>query len=131
MTEYEMADRVQTLASNIIALHAVQASHIAIYLSVVFGFIGAAYLAGAKLTRLQAGITYVVFALFSVFEISRIVFYGLGANALIKQGMEWGVGDDGQYIDPTIRIIMGTGLWSVGAIGALLFMWSVRHPKTE
>ena len=131
MTQYEIDDRLQQLASNIIELNAVQTSHIAIYLSVVFGFIAAAYVAGAKLTRFQAGITYVVFTLFSVFEISRIVSYGLGVNALVKQGIEWGSGFDGQYIEPTVRIIAGTGLWSVGAIGALLFMWSVRHPKTE
>lgn len=131
MTQYEIDDRLLQLGSNIIELNAVQASHIAIYLSVVFGFIAAAYVAGAKLTRFQAGITYVVFTLFSVFEISRIVAYGLGVNMLVKQGAEWGSGFDGQYIDPTIRIIVGTGLWSVGAIGALLFMWSVRHPKKE
>jgi hypothetical protein len=73
----------------------------------------------------------VIFTLFSVFEIFRIVSYGLGVNALVKQGVEWGSLIEGQYMDPTIRIMTGTGLWSVGAIGALLFMWSIRHPKAE
>ena len=132
MTEYEISDRLTSLAANIIELNAVQASHIAIYLSVVFGFIAAAYVAGAKLTKFQAGITYVIFTLFSIFEIARIVAFGLGSNALVKQGIEWGSNIDGQYFaDPTIRIVAGTGLWSVGVIGALLFMWSIRHPKTE
>ena len=132
MTEYEISDRLTSLAANIIEMNAVQASHIAIYLSVVFGFIAAAYVAGAKLTKFQAGITYVIFTLFSIFEIARIVAFGLGSNALVKQGIEWGSNIDGQFVvDPTIRIVAGTGLWSVGAIGALLFMWSIRHPKTE
>ena len=132
MTEYELTDRLQSLASNIIAMNSAQASHIAIYLSVVFGFIVAAYIAGEKLTRFQASISYVIFTLFSLLEIFRIVAYGLGTNALVRQGIEWGANIEGSFVmDPQLRIILSTMLWSVGTIGALLFMWSVRHPKTE
>ena len=130
MTEYEISDRIQSLASNIIAMNSAQASHIAIYLSVVFGFIVAAYVAGEKLTRLQASICYVVFTLFATLEIFRIVSYGLGTNQLLKQGIEWGADIPAISMDPQVRVIATTAMWSVGAIGALVFMWSVRHPKT-
>lgn len=47
MTEYELSDRMLFLSGNIIILlNEAQASHIAIYLSVVFAFIAAAYVAG-------------------------------------------------------------------------------------
>jgi hypothetical protein len=105
-----------------------QASHITIYLSVVFGFIVVAYVAGAKLTRLQVSICYVVFTLFAALEIFRIVAYGIGTNRLVQQGLEWGAEIGTLTLDPKLRVILSTVLWSVGAIGALLFMWSVRHP---
>jgi len=106
-----------------------QASHIAIYLSVVFGFIAAAYVAGAKLTKFQSAIAYVLFSLFAAVEIFRIVSYGVGMNILILQAKEWGSTINALTIDPQTRLIITTLLWSVGAIGALLFMWSVRNPK--
>jgi len=129
MTEYEVSDRLLSLSANIIAMNDAQASHIAIYLSVVFGFIAAAYVAGAKLTKLQAIIAYVVFSLFAAVEVFRIVSYGVGMNMLLLQAKEWGSTINALTMDPQTRLIVTTLLWSVGAIGALLFMWSVRNPK--
>lgn len=90
MTEYEASDRLLSLSANIVAMNDAQASHIAIYLSVVFGFIAAAYVAGAKLTKFQATIAYVLFSIFAAVEIFRIVSYGVGMNILILQSKEWG-----------------------------------------
>lgn len=129
MTEYEASDRLLSLSANIVAMNDAQASHIAIYLSVVFGFIAAAYVAGAKLTKFQATIAYVLFSIFAAVEIFRIVSYGVGMNILILQSKEWGSTINALTMDPQTRLIITTLLWSVGAIGALLFMWSVRNPK--
>jgi hypothetical protein len=131
MTEYEASDRLLALSGNIIALNEAQASHIAIYLSVVFAFIAAAYVAGAKLTRFQAAIAYVLFSLFSTLEVFRIVSYGLGINRLVSMSVEWGSQTDALIMSPTIRLLVATALWGAGGIGALLFMWSVRNPRIK
>lgn len=131
MTEYEASDRLMSLASNIIAMNDVQASHIAIYLSAVFAFIVASYVAGSKLTKFQAVIAYTLFTLFAAMEVFRIVSFGVGTNSLLETSVEWG--SDAQVIimDPTLRIVLTTFLWSIGGIGALLFMWSIRRTKNE
>lgn len=120
-----------SLASNIIAMNDAQASHIAIYLSAVFAFIVASYVAGSKLTKFQAVIAYTLFTLFAAMEVFRIVSFGVGTNSLLETSVEWG--SDAQVIimDPTLRIVLTTFLWSIGGIGALLFMWSIRRTKNE
>ncbi len=131
MTEYEASDRLMSVASNIIAMNEAQASHIAIYLSAVFAFIVASYVAGSKLTRLQATIAYTLFTLFAALEVFRIVSFGVGTNSLLETSVAWGSEAQVLIMDPALRIVLTTSLWSIGGIGALLFMWSIRRNKNE
>lgn len=134
MTECGTAGLVSALSENVIALQSAQASYIAIYLSAVFAFILAAYTAGYKMTRLQVSICNFLFTLFSFIIILRIVAIGAGMNeVLIDLTDLQGESEMARYnlMDQSVRLLVATFVWSSGAICALIFMWSVRRPKTK
>jgi hypothetical protein len=134
MTECGAVEQLNALSENVIALQSAQASYIAIYLSAVFAFILAAYTAGDKMTRLQVSICNSLFTLFSFVIISRIIALGAGMNELlIDLSAIQGESEMARYnlMDKSVRLIVATSVWSSGTICALIFMWSVRHPKTE
>jgi hypothetical protein len=134
MTECGAVEQLNALSENVIALQSAQASYIAIYLSAVFAFILAAYTAGDKMTRLQVSICNSLFTLFSFVIISRIIALGAGMNELlIDLTAIQGESEMARYnlMAKSVRLIVATSVWSSGTICALVFMWSVRHPKTE
>jgi len=134
MNDCGTAELVSALSENVIALQSAQASYIAIYLSAVFAFILAAYTAGDNMTRLQVSICNFLFTLFSFVIIIRIVALGAGMNeVLIDLADIQGESEMARYnlMDQSVRLFVATFVWSSGAICALIFMWSIRHPKTE
>jgi hypothetical protein len=134
MTECGAVEQLNALSENVIALQSAQASYIAIYLSAVFAFILAAYTAGDKMTRFQVSICNSLFTLFSFVIILRIIALGAGMNELLIDLTDiHGESEMARYnlMDQSVRLFVATSVWSSGAICALVFMWSVRHPKTE
>ncbi len=132
--------KVETLSSRmevtqtILAMGDLQASHIAIYLTILFAYISAAYVAGNKLTRLQLGVTTFIFLAASVREVSNIAMLGQAIfdlqSELALLNPE-GIAYDAQSSPILFSTWWSVSVWSTGAFAALIFMWSVRHPKTE
>lgn len=107
----------------------VQASHIAIYLTLIFAYISVAYIAGAKLTRLQLALTSFVFIAASAREVINIAALTAAASGKLADLTEIGVVTHATVGGFSIWYPILT--WSTGIFASLVFMWSTRHPKTE
>lgn len=128
MHDYDLIGAREAIAQTAAAIADVQASHIAIYLTIIFAYISVAYVAGRELSRMQLVLTTFVFIAASIREIFGIVT--LSQVILVKSS---------QLVELTGSSSTEMGLqhspwwpaaiWSTGAFAALLFMWSVRHPK--
>ena len=64
-----------------------QATHVAIYLTLLFAYIGAAYVAGAQLNRLQLIIANTLFIGVSAYQIAIIASASLGTLAVGYAGL--------------------------------------------
>ena len=122
------------MTQTILAMGELQASHIAIYLTILFAYISAAYVAGRKLSRLQLGVTTFIFLAASVREVSNIAMLG---QAIFDMQSELallnpeGIAYDAQSSPILFSIWWSVVVWSTGAFAALVFMWSVRRTKSE
>ncbi len=131
--ETELFLKRMELTQTILATGDLQASHIAIYLTILFAYISVAYIAGNKLSRLQLGVTTFIFGAASVREVFSIATMALTIADLVN---ELGVLDPASVSKNTweaapllYSIWWPIGIWSTGAIAALLFMLSVRYSK--
>ena len=128
MTEYEIEDLRQSVIQSIMALSDVQATHISIYLTIIFAFSAVAYVAGSKLTRLQLIITCFVFTAASLWELMMITTL---AQAAVSMGAE--LSNAGNSVKPPFsdaaRLWFSRVIWSSGIFAALTFMWTVRNSK--
>ena len=124
MTEYEMMD---VIASRF----ATMTDQAALYFALVSGYLIAAFFVGARLTRLQV---FVVNSLFIMWTVGLLIGWStaleatLDLDAAIRQ-LESPTVDstmDGAAASAYLFSIVQT----IGIIASLIFMWSVRHPKT-
>jgi hypothetical protein len=124
MTEYEIADLLNGVNSNITAGQAV-------FLSVLSAYLVVAYSVGKNLTTYQVSFINFVFIL--------MMFVGFNAQAeLLETAYAYGYQLDSlrpgaEAMDTTaeaVKIVFMV-MRAVLVVGALVFMWQVRHPKTE
>ena len=127
--DYDFIAARESIAQTGIAMGDLQASHIAIYLTMIFAYIAVAYIAGKQLTRFQLGLTSFIFTAASIREVLTIAVLARGANQKYTQLAEMGNEVTDMIVD--YSILYPIAIWSSGLLVALLFMWSVRHPKTE
>lgn len=126
MTEFEQQTLSDALTDQTISLGQLQASHIAIYLTIVFAFIIAAFAAGRRLTRVQVRVATTLFVVAGFVEVYQIVKTGVGIHYLMQLNESQYGAQGGFGIPLVLRVILDTLLWSSGVIGALIFMWNVR-----
>jgi cation transporter-like permease len=119
MSPYELLDLSQSNFSNSTAI-------IAVFLSLSFAYLAAAYFVGSKLTRSQVFILNTLYVIFAgITAYTAIAF----SNGAVKLMLRAGVDPDSFY----------TGrLWMVEFVGICLlvaifmclkFMWDIRHAK--
>ena len=123
MTLYEVGDLINSTSSNIIAAQAIFFTTITAYLVV-------AYSVGKSLTTYQVAFINVAFLISMATGVMGVV-----ANASliaeynsIRQGL---VGQRVPEVLDTAWVITFTAVRAVLIFGALVFMWQVRHPRTE
>mgnify|MGYP001817353312 CR=1 FL=1 len=123
MTLYEVGDLINSTSSNIIAAQAIFFTTITAYLVV-------AYSVGKSLTTYQVAFINVAFLIGMATGVMGVV-----ANASliaeynsIRQGL---VGQRVPEVLDTAWVITFTAVRAVLIFGALVFMWQVRHPRTE
>jgi hypothetical protein len=137
MTEYEIADLAASNTENLLGLFSsIQTSaslivdNLALFYSLVFGYLIAAYAIGEKLTKIQALILTLLYL--SAVTYNRISGFSI-FNGMINLQNRFdemsGVSTSWGIVTPE-GLIFVTGFVIVSIVGSLYFMWSVRHPKT-
>jgi hypothetical protein len=123
MTEFELNDGIQAIASNLIAAEA-------LFLTVLSAYVVIAYAVGSKLNTYQIAFMNFVFIGFAFINLSalysmtdQIYYLGKMSAAFRSEGQMGAVGESVYWLILSIRLLM--------AFGALVFMWQVRHPKTD
>lgn len=124
MTEYELYDVTQSTVSNVLANQA-------LFLTLVSTYCVVAYSAGSKLSIYQVSFVNFVF-IFAILVaqtsqvalISQVLFFGETLSQLDSStGVSQNLGVATSWGLVTVRTII--------VIGALIFMWQVRHSETE
>ena len=129
MTEYELLSAREMLAQSNFALADVQASYIAIYLSMVFAYTTVAYVAGRELSKLQAFIATFVYILSSVYVVGTISLMSTGQVEYQRRAEELSTNTT-EFADQLSTIIWAEALvLSLLMIASLIFMWNVRRRK--
>ena len=122
MTEYELSDLLNGITSNIIQGQVV-------FLTILTAYLVVAYAVGAKLTRYQVSFVNFAYLLFGIIGIQAQLYnldqvYDWGAQIFELRGESPTLaGEASRWVFISIRLIM--------LAGSLIFMWQVRHPKTE
>jgi hypothetical protein len=138
MTEYELADLALSTQEGIrqqVGLVQEQASlaiaSLAVYFSLIFGYLLVAYFVGANLTRAQNVILTLLYIASMILNRSGMLSIQLGGKDLIIDWME--LSPDARpvflFSDAGVVIVLTVVAASIAA--SLYFMWRVRHPKTE
>jgi len=125
MTEYELLDLT---AGSINSMY----DSVALYLSIISGYLLVAYLAGDKLTRVQTIIISILFVVGAALQCWGLISYQvaneeyMAAKEMISPLTEYQQGIAKQGGGRIIAAVM-----TVGIIASLYFMWSIRNTKTE
>jgi hypothetical protein len=99
------------------------------YLSIVTGFLVAAYIAGKNFTRSQSIFVSSLFAIFALFALwGSVGYFYLGAEYVALYDAPLVIQSRPLGIKPYYVIGL---LEFVGIIAALKFMWDVRHSESE
>jgi hypothetical protein len=125
MTEYEMAELVNSGIANMLAGQAIYFTQLGSYLLV-------AWFVGAKLTRFQAAFLSILFLVLTFAGMSNFLTLLLKNFALLEQLREMGsITAVRQVSEAEVISSVFVGFRVIIAVAALLFMWQVRHPKAE
>ncbi len=123
MTEYELNDAIQVIASNLIASEA-------LFLTFLSAYAVVAYTVGKKLTSYQISFVNFVFIAFMITSIGGlysmvVMTYHYGDQLIASHGevVNRSLGEVTKWAMLITRIVM--------ALGALGFMWQVRHSEVE
>jgi hypothetical protein len=126
MNEYEAAEVLNGVVANTFSAQAIFFTALSAYLAV-------AYAVGKQLTRYQVIFINVVFLL--IFLNMSVNQYGLFQAATyyvqVVEGARTGDIDPVPNIPNSVNALMFLSIRLMLLLGALTFMWSVRHPKHE
>ena len=124
MTLYEVGDLLNSTSSNIIAAQAV-------FFTIITAYLVVAYSVGKSLTTYQVAFINLAFLVATatgvmgvVANVSLIAEYNSVRRGLIEEQRVPEVLD-------TAWVITFTAVRVVLILGALVFMWQVRHPRTK
>jgi len=129
VTEYELVQAREMLVQSTMAMADVQASYIAIYLSMVFAYTTVAYIAGKQLSRLQVFIVTFAYLAAAFYVVSTIVFLTLGTIEHQAQMGQLATGREGHIGASGMFLWMDILIWPLAMIASLVFMWYVRREK--
>ena len=129
MTEYELITAREMLAQSNFALAEVQASLIAIYLSMIFAYTTVAYVAGKQLSKLQVSIATLVYVVASSYMSANIVYAAIGFVAYQERMAELIPSEKWAGDVAPLMLYIESVLWPALMLAPLVFMWHVRREK--
>jgi len=139
MTEYEIADLAASRAfefQGMFSLFQVQigtvSDGIQQFMSLLFGFLAAAYFIGPSLDRRQTRIFTALYIMWQIWTMAAIVGRGIILTNLGSRVTEM-QGAPPQFLAefPLVLTTSSMILLTIALVASLYFMWDVRHPKTE
>lgn len=127
MSEFELLEVLNGILSNAI-------SQQGIFFTMLSAYIVMAYVAGSRLTTYQAGFVSLVFLVFSAVATVANTSVMIEMNhytELLREirGRDLGAGKAKILEDPVVFVLVTIRI--AMSLGALAFMWTVRHPKAE
>ena len=129
MIDYEMIVAREAIAQTGTSLLDVQASFVAIYLTMIFAYLSAAYFVGKELTRFQLAIVTFLFTAAAGRQVFLITFLGRVAREKGRQLRD--LSESAPDLAAESSILWPIAIWSSGIIASLLFMWSIRNSKAK
>ena len=122
MTEAELFQAAQAVWANSISMMVVQ-------ISLLSGYIVAAYLAGGNLTGSQVAIVNGLYILLSIFVLSSIYTLSNRATEMAALSIQ---ASEVRELGPQHWLPMGlVCIFSICLVASLKFMWDVRHLKDD
>ena len=125
MTEYEIMDVIGVNTGNLM-------TGSGIYFTALTAYLVVAYAVGRDLTRFQVGFINVVFILMNL--MSALNFTTLIIRNLEMAGKITALTGSGRIMDEGesfVIVSLFVLMRLLMVIGAIVFMWQVRHPKTN
>jgi hypothetical protein len=130
MTEYEIADLGVSMTSMVQAQLASIGDLIQQFMTVLFGYIAAAYFVGANMRKRQVWIFTSLYTVFQAWAIIGIVYRGVLYGLMQEKLYELrGIGEVGE-MSFLLRVTVA-GLLVAALLASLYFMRNVRQPKPE
>ena len=125
MDIYQLNDLMNGMNSNILQAQV-------LFISVLSAYLVVAYTAGASLTRYQVTFISIVFLLITSLgafgQLRNVqILTDWGYQAVALSGLEPVISETQAAASKWLFIAIRVAL----TVGALAFMWQVRHPKTE
>lgn len=138
MTEYEIADLAASNTGHLIGLGSMiqvqigsMTDAIQQFMTVLFSYIAAAYLAGAKMGKRQVWILTSLYVLWQIWMIAAVVSRGIFLSLVQERFIELG-GTASVLQDVPVVLRSTSAVLLISALlASLYFMWSVRHPEKE
>jgi ABC-type tungstate transport system substrate-binding protein len=122
MTEAELIQTAQATWDNVISL-------IAIFISMLSGYLIVAYLAGASMTRSQVVIVNTLYSLMTIFILWCVYTLVMRGNEMASIAIEMSTQ---RVLAPKGELGLAiAGLCGFCSIASLKFMWDVRHPEVK
>lgn len=125
MSEYELLDLVSAAIDSMY-------DSTTMFLSLASGYLLVAYLAGAKLTRVQASIVSALFLVGAMLQCWGLITYesAIEEYLIAKAEISPLTGYQQSILDGNAGTLIASAM-ALGTIAALYFMWTVRHSKAE
>ena len=124
MTEYELQVQELLTATSLASIET-----FSYYLTILASYLVATYLAGSKLSALQA-LTVSVLFVFGAYATAYSSFNYMSRAVELADALESIHPDRFYGAQPFARNVF-LGLQIAGIIACLKFMWDIRHPKTQ
>ena len=122
MTEYELVDAIASFNSNMY-------SWASFYLTIIFAYLVAAYILGAKFSKSQTIIVNACFVGFSASGIFGVRGSGMRCLEFVAEVQALNP-ERGFALTPAVLWVV-VAIMLAGILGGLKFMWDIRHSKAE
>lgn len=124
MTEYELIDAMSSLRSE-------AGLHVMNFVYVMFGYIVAAYLVGAKLSRFQVSVVTIIYAIWAPGPIMAAVDSAVALQGLYTSHRDaLSINMGASPLMSNVPIIVGVGS-SFSWVMSIVFMYQVRASNTQ
>lgn len=130
MTEFEVAEITAANLEVIAAFWNNYETHLGLYLTMLFGYCAAAYVAGSKLSKFQVGIISIMFVAAAEIQVISMIKWANATQSMIVAASEMNPAVPEQAIPHWMRPL-GMIVWELGILGCLSFMWSIRRQKQQ